>query len=75
MAVSYTHLDVYKRQEYVRHLQRSSQAVKALYKDLLISVTKFFRDPEAFEVLRKKVCLLYTSCPGYCLRIDTTASR
>jgi two-component system CheB/CheR fusion protein len=42
-------------EEYVRHLQRSSQEVKALYKDLLISVTKFFRDPEAFEVLRKKV--------------------
>ncbi|MDP3839752.1 MAG: EAL domain-containing protein [Methylococcales bacterium] len=26
-----------------------------LYKDLLIGVTRFFRDPEAFEVLRQKV--------------------
>ncbi len=42
-------------EEYVRHLDQSPPEVKALYKDLLISVTKFFRDPEAFEVLRKKV--------------------
>ena len=42
-------------EEYVRHLDQSPREVKALYKDLLISVTKFFRDPEAFEVLRKKV--------------------
>ncbi len=42
-------------EEYVRHLNQSPQEVKALYKDLLISVTKFFRDPDAFEVLRKKV--------------------
>ena len=42
-------------EEYVHHLSQSSQAVKALYKDLLISVTRFFRDPEAFEILRRKV--------------------
>lgn len=42
-------------EEYVRHLKQSPQEIKALYKDLLISVTKFFRDPEAFEVLRKKL--------------------
>ncbi|HRD65574.1 MAG TPA: chemotaxis protein CheB [Candidatus Competibacter sp.] len=42
-------------EEYVRYFQQSPQEVKALYKDLLISVTKFFRDPEAFEILRKKV--------------------
>ena len=28
--------------------------VKALLKDLLISVTSFFRDPEAFEALKDK---------------------
>ncbi|TVR66627.1 MAG: chemotaxis protein CheR [Candidatus Competibacteraceae bacterium] len=42
-------------EDYVRHLSESPQAVKALYKDLLISVTRFFRDPEAFEILRRKV--------------------
>lgn len=41
--------------EYVRHLNQSPEEVKALYKDLLISVTRFFRDPEAFELLRRKV--------------------
>ncbi len=42
-------------EEYARHLSQSPQEVKALYKDLLISVTRFFRDPEAFEILRRKV--------------------
>lgn len=38
-------------EEYVRYMQQSSVEVEALFRDLLIGVTQFFRDPEAFVVL------------------------
>lgn len=38
--------------EYVVILQRSSDEVEALFHDLLIGVTQFFRDPESFEYLK-----------------------
>jgi two-component system CheB/CheR fusion protein len=41
--------------EYHRYLQENPPEVKALFKDLLITVTSFFRDPAAFEVLVNKV--------------------
>ena len=41
--------------DYHRYLQENPPEVKALFKDLLIKVTSFFRDPAAFEVLAKKV--------------------
>jgi two-component system CheB/CheR fusion protein len=37
---------------YVRYLQEHPDEVQLLFKDLVIGVTQFFRDPEAFEVLR-----------------------
>lgn len=37
--------------EYVQYLQQSHAEAESLGKDLLISVTKFFRDPEAFQEL------------------------
>lgn len=40
---------------YVRHLKSDAREVEALYQDMLISVTGFFRNPEAFEVLKKSV--------------------
>jgi two-component system, chemotaxis family, CheB/CheR fusion protein len=40
---------------YVRYLQQTPVEVEALFRDLLISVTSFFRDPEAFELLEKQV--------------------
>jgi two-component system CheB/CheR fusion protein len=40
--------------EYVRYLQQNPAEVKALFRDLLIGVTNFFRDPEAFEALEKQ---------------------
>lgn len=40
---------------YVKYLQQNSFEVETLFKELLIGVTAFFRDPEAFEVLKKKV--------------------
>ena len=42
-------------EDYVRFLQSKPAEVEALYQDILISVTSFFRDPEAFEALKSKV--------------------
>ncbi len=42
-------------EEYARHLRQSTAEVTALADDLLIHVTGFFRDPEAWEALRVKV--------------------
>lgn len=39
---------------YIRYLKGTPDEVNALFKDLIIEVTSFFRDPEAFEVLGKK---------------------
>ena len=40
---------------YVRVLREDPDEVEALYRDILIMVTEFFRDPETFAVLRKQV--------------------
>jgi two-component system CheB/CheR fusion protein len=37
---------------YVRYLQENPQEVELLFKELLIGVTSFFRDPESWEQLR-----------------------
>jgi len=38
---------------YVRYLQENPHELGILFKELLIGVTNFFRDPEAFQSLRK----------------------
>jgi len=38
---------------YVRYLQENPPEVQALFKELLIGVTKFFRDPEAYDQLKR----------------------
>jgi chemotaxis methyl-accepting protein methylase len=40
---------------YVRYLQENPQETEILFKELLIGVTSFFRDPAAWEELRQKV--------------------
>ncbi|GAA4365629.1 chemotaxis protein CheB [Hymenobacter saemangeumensis] len=40
---------------YVRYLQENPAEVEALFKELLIGVTKFFRDQEAFEMLKVRL--------------------
>ncbi|HEV2390942.1 MAG TPA: chemotaxis protein CheB [Verrucomicrobiae bacterium] len=40
---------------YAHALRRDAAELDALYRDILISVTSFFRNPEAFEVLQRKV--------------------
>ncbi|MBD2598386.1 PAS domain-containing protein [Nostoc spongiaeforme FACHB-130] len=42
-------------EDYASYLQEHPAEVKALYYDVLITVTSFFRDPEAFEALKTKV--------------------
>jgi two-component system CheB/CheR fusion protein len=41
--------------EYVRLLESDPVELRALYQDVLINVTSFFRDPEVFEALHAKV--------------------
>ncbi|MCO5381204.1 MAG: hypothetical protein NHB15_03045 [Methanosarcina barkeri] len=41
--------------EYVRYLEQKPVEVEALFRDLLIGVTSFFRNPAAFEALQEKV--------------------
>ena len=40
---------------YVRYMQEHKEEVRLLFKDLLITVTSFFRDPDAFDVLKNKI--------------------
>ncbi len=40
---------------YGKRLAKDDEELNALYKDLLIGVTKFFRDPKAFDILSEKV--------------------
>ncbi|MGL4378841.1 MAG: chemotaxis protein CheB, partial [Microcoleaceae cyanobacterium] len=49
---------LYKLEElgdYAEYLQENPAEVKALYEEILIHVTSFFRDPEAFQVLKEQV--------------------
>lgn len=40
-------------QQYIKYLESNPAEVDALYDDLLINVTTFFRDPEAFAALKE----------------------
>ncbi len=42
-------------EDYLRHLRQSPTEAQALFRDLLIGVTNFYRDPEAFAVLENQV--------------------
>ncbi|BAZ30347.1 signal transduction histidine hinase [Cylindrospermum sp. NIES-4074] len=42
-------------EDYVRYLQSHPVEVQALYQDVLISVTSFFRDPEGYQALKEQV--------------------
>ncbi len=41
--------------DYVTYLETHPAEIKALYEEILIHVTSFFRDPRAFELLKTKV--------------------
>ncbi|HEY2349146.1 MAG TPA: chemotaxis protein CheB, partial [Puia sp.] len=40
---------------YLRYIKHNPEEIKALLKDLLISVTNFFRDPKAFEIIEQEI--------------------
>ena len=50
--------------DYEEHLRRTPAEVEELYQDLLVGVTSFFRDPEAYEALAREVFpRLIAACP------------
>ncbi len=55
---------------YVRFLRENPQEVETLFRELLIGVTNFFRDPAAWEVLKSEAlpALLAKRAPGQTLR-------
>jgi two-component system CheB/CheR fusion protein len=59
-----------KMAAYIRYLQENSQELDLLFKELLIGVTNFFRDPAAWEHLREQAipALLANRSPGQALR-------
>lgn len=40
---------------YLKHLQKNPAEIEALFRDLLIGVTSFFRDPLAFKALEERI--------------------
>jgi two-component system CheB/CheR fusion protein len=58
-------------EDYVTYLQNHPAEVQALYEDVLINVTSFMRDPEAFDALKSKVFPIITKdkLPGVPIRI------
>lgn len=62
-------------QNYAKHLQNSPSEIDALFSDLLIGVTNFFRDPEAFAFLKEHIIpkMLSLKPSGSTIRVWTTA--
>jgi two-component system CheB/CheR fusion protein len=59
-------------EDYVRYLRESPQETETLFRELLIGVTNFFRDSQAFESLREHVIrrlALAVKPPGGSVRI------
>lgn len=61
-------------ESYVKYLQQTPVEVEALFRDVLIGVTNFFRDPEVFDVLETDVIpkLFEGRPPGSVIRTWTT---
>ena len=58
-------------EDYARHLSGHPDEVGLLQKDLLIGVTEFFRQPQAWEILERKVIapLMENAPPGSVIRV------
>ncbi|MDQ3365617.1 MAG: PAS domain-containing protein [Myxococcota bacterium] len=58
-------------QQYVTRLRTERSELDVLYRDLLIGVTRFFRNEQAFELLERRVLpeLLSQCVPGRALRV------
>ncbi len=42
-------------EQYIKFLQQHPDEVKSLYQDILIHVTRFFREPESFDFLKSRI--------------------
>jgi two-component system CheB/CheR fusion protein len=64
-----------KLSDYSKYLRENEAEITLLYKDLLINVTNFFRDPNVYEALGKKIfpALLKNRTDGDIIRIWTPA--
>jgi len=58
-------------EDYIIYLQGNPTEVEALFQDLLIHVTSFFRDPEVFEALKNHVfpSIIHNKAPDEPIRI------
>ncbi len=61
-------------EDYIRYLEQTSTEVETLFRELLIGVTSFFRDPDAFDILKKQVIpeLFFNKIPGDTIRVWVT---
>ncbi|MDP2244239.1 chemotaxis protein CheB [Pseudomonas sp.] len=59
---------------YVKYLHQTPREVESLFRDLLIGVTNFFRDPAAFKALEELVIpkLFAANPPGSAIRVWST---
>ncbi len=57
-------------EEYLKYMQQTPDEVEALFRDLLIGVTNFFRDPWAFKALEESIPSLFVGkAPGSVVRV------
>ena len=62
-------LGIAGQEEYTRYCRTNPREVDALFKDLLISVTRFFRDPAEFESLGPVVRRIVEEAGGRTIRV------
>jgi two-component system CheB/CheR fusion protein len=64
-------LQVGSMADYLAYLRGNPEEIELLFRELLIRVTNFFRDPEAFEIIKGKVLPLFFKGrpPGQPVRI------
>ena len=55
IAVRMSVLNIARPGEYLKYIAEHKQEADLLFRDLLINVTSFFRDPDHFETLRKQI--------------------
>jgi two-component system CheB/CheR fusion protein len=62
-----------KLEDYVKYIQTNQAEIKALYQDMLINVTSFFRNPKVFDALKTDVfpAMLQNHGPETTVRVWT----
>ena len=58
-------------EDYACYLEQNSKEIDTLFRELLIGVTSFFRDPDAFDILKKQVIpqIFFNKSPGDTIRV------